>query len=362
MRKFLFLTMAIFMIAVTLTSCRPPELEGAWVDFNAKRYDNALTLALEATEKYPQNSETWFLLGEIYAQKEMYPEMINAYQKSAAIDNKHEQKIEQRYLYYYSVLFNKGVNDYNVFIKEEDKKSEKAIKVIDNAVKNFTFANQIKTDYAAVSLIAASYSLKNDDENTLKHYQQLAEIKPDTADAYILIGDYYFKRQEYQLAIDNMEKALSLEENNADAMTILSQSYDQLGNKEKALELYIKAFELNPAEKAFPFNIGLMYIKKSIKEEISEDEKKTALKASVKYFGEVIKLDAEMKEVYEMKSTSEIQLKDFEGAVKTLKEGIKNLPNEGSLYHNLGVAYANLQKKQKAEDAFAKAKELGYEQ
>ena len=57
MRKILaFLIFSVFAVYL-LTSCRPPELEGAYVDYNAKRIDSAIELAKEATDKYPDNAE-----------------------------------------------------------------------------------------------------------------------------------------------------------------------------------------------------------------------------------------------------------------------------------------------------------------
>ena len=40
--KKLFLLFVPILVLALLSSCRPPELEGAFVDYNAGRYDNAL--------------------------------------------------------------------------------------------------------------------------------------------------------------------------------------------------------------------------------------------------------------------------------------------------------------------------------
>ena len=85
MRKTVLLTFLILLAAFLITSCRPPELEGAFVDYKAKRLDNALKLAIEATEKYPTNPEAPYLLGKIYGEKEMYSEMVEAFDKSTKI-------------------------------------------------------------------------------------------------------------------------------------------------------------------------------------------------------------------------------------------------------------------------------------
>ena len=56
----LLLILGLLILSLSVSSCRPPELEGAVVHYNAGRNDQALTLAQEATEKYPDNPEAWF--------------------------------------------------------------------------------------------------------------------------------------------------------------------------------------------------------------------------------------------------------------------------------------------------------------
>ena len=59
----------LFTISILVNACRPPELEQAVIDYNGGRYDNAYTEVLAATEKYPDNQEAWYYLGEIQGKK-----------------------------------------------------------------------------------------------------------------------------------------------------------------------------------------------------------------------------------------------------------------------------------------------------
>ena len=360
MKRFTLLLLTGLFAVLLLTSCRPPELEGAFVDFNAKRFDNALKLAKEATVKYPDNAEAWFLLGRIYGQKEMIPEMDHAFKKSLALNNQFEKQIKQEQNYYYGVSFNNGVNKYNAFTKADDRKSEKAQKLIDTAIKNFKNAKLLKNDFRTNNLLALCFNVSERPDSALTYYNELIKIKPDTAVAWINLGQYYFIKKDYKKSIENLKKALELDNKNVEAITLISQAYDMVEDTDNAIKAYEQAKAINPDEKAFPYNLGLIYSKLSNKEGLDEAKKNEYLQKVADNFALVINLDPDIKVPYQMKSFAELQLKKYDEALATLKQAIDHFPEEGSLYFNLGVAYTHLGNKKEAKKAFDKAEELGY--
>ncbi len=361
MKKFsLILITALFGLSL-LTSCRPPELEGAFVDFNAGRFDNALVLAKEAVAKYPQNGEAWLLLGRLHGKNENIKEMIPAFDKAVALNKQYEKEVENEKMYYFQTMFNKGVNSYNAFTKLEDRSSEKAIQTIDKAIENFKKANLIKRDYKTTDLLATCYNISVRPDEALTYYIQLTEIEPDSAGSWVAVGSFYFYAKNYEKAIENLEKALELDQNNIDAITLLSQSYDMLDDMDNALKAYEKAKALNKEEKAFPYNLGLIYNKMVNKEGLDEATKNAYFGKMIENFGDVIRLDPNIKVPFQMKSFAEIQMKKYEDAVETLNSGLEQFPDDGSLWFNLGVAYTHLQNKVEAKKAFDKATEFGYD-
>lgn len=360
MKKVTFFLLTTLIAVLLLTSCRPPELEGAFVDFNAKRYDNALKLARQATAKYPSNAEAWFLLGRIYGQKEMIADMHQAYKQSLALSNQFEKQIKQDEHYYYGTSFNNGVNKYNAFTKIEDRKSEKAQSVIKAAIKNFKNAKLLNNDFRANNLLALCYNVSGQPDSALTYYNELIKINPDTAVVWINLGQYYFIQKDYKKSIENLRKALEIDSKNVEAITLISQAYDMVEDTDNAIKAYEQAKAINPEEKAFPYNLGLIYSKLANKEGVPDAKKKEYLSKVAENFDLVIKLDPEIKVPYQMKSFAELQLEQYDAALVTLKQAIEHFPEEGSLYFNLGVAYSHLGNKKEAKKAFAKAEELGY--
>jgi len=360
MKKFLILLITGLFALTLLTSCRPPELEGAFVDFNAKRYDNALKLANEATQKYPENAEAWFLLGRIYAQKGQIAEMDHAFAKSLTANNQFEKQITLERKYQYGVLFNNGVNKYNSFTKIEDRHSEKALKIINSAIDNFKNAKLLNNNFRTNNLLAMCFNVSERPDSAFTYYQALVKINPDTAISWINLGQYYFIRKNYNKSIEKLKKALELDSKNVEAITLISQAYDMIDDVENAIKAYEQAKEINPEEKAFPYNLGLIYNKLANKEGMEPAKRDDYLNKMIVNFALVIKLDPDIKVPYQMKSFAELQLKKYEEAIQTLNAGLEHFADEGSMYFNLGVAYTHLQNKKEAKKAFDKAETLGY--
>lgn len=360
MRKLFVFIFILSILLIVLNACRDPDLEGAFVDYNAHRYDNALKLAQSSTQKFPNNPEAWKLLGEIYGKKDMIKDMVYAFDRSLTISKQYESEIKSLRQYYFQTTFNNGATNYNAFTQTDDRSSEAAKKSLNIAINDFKNAILIQKDYRAANLIGLCYSFLGESDSSLVYYTELTNIKPDTVDAWIALGSFYFADKQYDRAVLNLKKGLEIDPNNVDAITLISQSYDLLNDRPNAIISYQKAKEMNKEEKAFPFNLGLLYIKMATEEGIAEETKIDYLQKSVSNFAEVITLDAEMKEPYELKSTGEIQLGKYEDALITIKAALEHHPEVGSLWFNLGIVQSHLGNKTEAENAFKKAEELGF--
>lgn len=90
------------------------------------------------------------------------------------------------------------------------------------------------------------------------------EINKKSPDAFIALGDLYFAQRVYELAKNNYEEALSLDENNIEARTQLAISYYWLANREYdedlANELFKKSLkEWNTITKQDTMNARAFY-------------------------------------------------------------------------------------------------------
>ena len=273
--------------------------------------------------------------------------MLESFDKSLAINNSFENDIKVTKSKYFNNFYNDGVAAYNAFIKLEDKENDQAKTVLQKVVDSFKKSLLIKNEYMAHRLISIAYQYLGDDENTLKYLESAAQVEPDSVQSWIELGFYFNRKQDYSKAAEYFKKGTEVNPNNAEAWTLYAQSIDFAGNKEDAIKAYHRAMEINPEERAIPFNLGLIYNKKA-NDEQDEAKKKEYYAEAIKYFFMVYKLDPELKDVYDLLTTLLLTTERYEEAEKILKEGIERFPNSSSMWQNLSYLYAKQGRKEEA--------------
>jgi len=90
------------------------------------------------------------------------------------------------------------------------------------------------------------YQEQGKNAEAVKELEAVKNSAPlDTGLAFQL-GLVYYQSKDYQKAKLELERAISLDSNYANALYFLGLTYDQLGNKNKAIEKFQKVSDLNP--------------------------------------------------------------------------------------------------------------------
>jgi len=361
MKNLKLLGVLIILLLIFISACRHPSLEQAIIDHNQNRNDQAYESVKNAVQAVPEDPEAWFYYGEIAGKMDKFQEMMDGYNKSLELSSTYKDQINSSKSSYFSKTYNAAVQTYNGYINIEDKESEDAAKALNSVIEDFSKALIIKDDFQATRLISIAYDYLDDEENQLKYLNQATKISPDTALGWIDLGIFYRNKKDYDKATENFKKALEAEPENINANTMYAEVLDFSGKKEEAKEAYKKAIELNPEEKAIPYNLGLVYYKDAVGDDVDEKQKMEALGEAAVYFEIVYDLDPEFKGIYDIYGLTLIHLKRFEDAEQLLEEGVKYFPDAPSIWTNLYVAYANLGKTKEAKEAEKIAKELSNE-
>jgi len=352
------LTLLMFSLAFLINACRPPELEQAVIDYNGGRFDNAYEEVKIAAEKYPDNEEAWYYLGELQGRKGQLKEMMESFEKSLSLKDTYKNEIDLAKRNYFSKYYNDGVSAYNSMIKIEDKESQEGQKRLDMVIENFSKVLEIRNDYMANRLISISYQFMNDDENALKYLQSAAEAKPDTVLAWLDLGNFYLGSKEYEKASEQYSKAIEVDPDNAECLIRYAESLDFADKKDQAIEAYRAALEKSPNEKAIPFNLGLLLFKRANETKDDEAKKKAYMEESIVYFKKAHSIDPEIKEVYDLLGTLLLQFERYDEAKELLEQGIEIFPDSSSVWQNLSFLYAKTGDKKRAEEAFNRSKQL----
>lgn len=345
-------------LSITLTSCRPPELESAVMEFNKKRYEKSREKAFVATQKYPMNAEAWWYLGitavETANKIDDYKAGNEALLKAKELDATQFGKKVDDYRYsLYGMNFNKSVKYYNQASKfTGDSLKTTANKAIE---KGEIAAIYNSKSYMIYNIIARSYELLKDKENADESYKREYETAPDSLATAFDYGYFLFsQKKDYKASIPYLEKIVANPRNDQDAIDyrkdtylLLSQAYQLTGQEKKAEEKYIKAIEHNPDNSALPYNLALIYYTAKNYEN------------SAKYFTISAERGYENADAYTFAGNSYNLLENFEDAAKVMEKGLEIFPDSGQMWSEYAKALARLNKSKEAKAAYEKAKKLG---
>ena len=176
-------------------------------------WKDSYTLWTDAVQKTPASGVAWNNLAGSYAQKSMNKEALEMFQRAVML-RPNEPKIH----------FNLG----RTYIDTGD---------IDNAIASFRTAIKLYNNYydAWLALEDAFYK-KGEIISSEETRKALIGLKPPHSSVYTELGRLDIERKRFLNARDNLSKAISMNNKDADAYLYLSMLYAEKGDKQKALQ------------------------------------------------------------------------------------------------------------------------------
>jgi len=105
----------------------------------------------------------------------------------------------------------------------------------------------LKSDYAAAHFLLAQIYFREGDINaTIRKVVDLVNITPNDSGLLFQLGILYYRANQISQAQIAFERAVSLDQNYANARYFLGLIYDAQGQKQKAIEQFKKIQALNP--------------------------------------------------------------------------------------------------------------------
>ncbi len=358
----------LFSFVVIFTACQTKEVTSAKVYIQQENWDKAIEQLEIAVKLYPQDAEAHYLLGEGYGRKEKWEQMNEQFAKSLEISSEFEQPIKATREKYWVKNFNTGVKMLN-----NDQ--------VDQAIDKFLTAQKIDSTRAdTYQTLAICYTRKQEFEKAKENFKKVIEMQPDNMDAIMGLSQVYFNLQQYEEVIPLMQKALEIEPDNANAVVNLALAYDMTNQTEKAKETYRKALENSPNDTDILYNLGRLHLMNDEFDEavelfnnvLSENPEDYQANVSVgqsylqiaqDYQKQLVDKQNEGENVTneEIERKRELYLRAIPYLQKAVEIGEQSPETqvESAIYYNLGIAYAQTDQPEKAEQAFAKADELG---
>ncbi len=202
----LILVLAIFSVNIVLSQNKADQVRKL---LNENKLEEAAQFIPEAAKENFRDAKFLLLCGDVYFELERYEEALDMYKRSDERESGNKVNIMKigRTLSYLG-NHNEAIQYLNRVLRRDDK------------------------DYYMVLELANAYlraDSLNQAELLITRARGMDRKKPD---AYIALGDLYFAQKVYELARQNYEEALSLNDKLLDARTKLAISYYWLANKE----------------------------------------------------------------------------------------------------------------------------------
>ncbi|MGB9893941.1 MAG: tetratricopeptide repeat protein, partial [Candidatus Saccharicenans sp.] len=224
---------------------------------------------------------------------------------------------------------------------------------------------------AALGYIGASVKMKT------KPAKELADPK-DKLEVYELIqqaGDL-INHEKYDQAVQNLEKALSLESGIPQAQLLLSTCYNELGKKAEAKKILDEILKEDPNSVQALIGLANILIEEGrgqdvislCKKALSIDERNTQAYTLIgevymarmehaqarPYLEKAVEIQPKMTRNVLNLAVCLVGLKEFEAAEKLLKEILKDYPKYPLVYYHLGLMYEEQGRIEEACEAYSK--------
>lgn len=191
---------------------------------------------------------------------------------------------------------------------------------------------------------------KENFDAAIANFDKALALNPNYAEAYNSRGEARSRLRDYEGAIKDYNQAITLDPKLAIAYSNRGASYHRSGKYKEAIKDYGQSIALDPDFTAVYSNRGAAYHKLGKKEEAINDYNKS------------IALDPKFPVVYNNRGAARSALGDKAGAMKDFNQAIKLDPNCAPCYQNRGVDRSYLNDKQGAVADLQKAADLFLEQ
>ena len=225
-----------------------------------------------------------------------------------------------------------------------------------------------------------AYSYKGQYDAAIKDYDKVLSLKPGYADAYGNRGAAYSKRGEHDRAIKDFDKAIELNPDGAVAYNNRGNAYCAKGQYEAAIKDYSRAIELKPdvAEAHYGRGIALNRIGQyeaaikdfdkalSLKPDDAEAynnrgvalNSKGQYEAAIKDFDKALERKPDYAEAYNNRSAALNSKGQYEAFIRDYDKAVELKPDDAEAHYNRGVALSNKGQYEAALKDYDKAIEL----
>jgi tetratricopeptide (TPR) repeat protein len=228
----------------------------------------------------------------------------------------------------------------------------------DENMKNYNFEEAIQLYNRAIreqSNLVEAYKGRALAKNQLGEYNEALDdiekalnLKDDDPEIFIISGEIRTSKKDYGGALVNFNTALTMEPNSKQALAGKAMVLYFMENKKEAMNIIEKGVFKFPNEEIYHYHQGLLFM--------FESKYKKALNA----FDKVLRLNPSYRpfDVYLNRGIANYQQLENENAIADLTKAIQLNEDNASAYHSRGRIYYEMEEYQEAIEDFKKSLSL----
>ncbi|MUL35554.1 tetratricopeptide repeat protein [Gloeocapsopsis dulcis] len=210
--------------------------------YTTNRYQLALDTLNKALQLEPSKAIHYYSIGQVLEKVGAFPQAIHAYEEAINIDSE-----------WIDAYNNLG----NIFLKagkleEAESIYQKAIAANPNHFGSYLNLGNVLMERRQVDAAVETYEkalrLKPRDPDILHNLGVALDAKNDPAQAALYYGYSYYRKGEYQEAIDQYQQFLATQTGDVGFYVALADCYKSLNQYEKALETYQAGIQVYPKD------------------------------------------------------------------------------------------------------------------
>lgn len=221
---------------------------------------------------------------------------------------------------------------------------------------------------------------KETPEETIARFEKVLAEDPNVLDAWIMLGNEYFKRRDYRSALDKYQRALAINPDYDLATVNLAGAYRAMGDYAAAIVGYERYLAKDPKNAFVIYQLGELYVdmnrldeaEQTFRRAIALDERvssaENALGVVAFKRGQLDKAEAHANAALAISPDAKLahhnlaliaeQRRDFPAAKAEYRQEIERQPDAWKAAFNLARLHEQLRERSEAEQAYRKALEI----
>jgi len=330
-------------------------------------YDNAIKQLTLELEHNPENAEAHFLLGKIYSQKRMYPEMASSFDACLKLSPQFKKEIEDIRKDKWVAMFNSGVAD-----AERDS--------LEKALEKFKMAIIIDPTRYEAYLNAAAQTMKmNDCQQAAEFSEEAYKVEPDDIKVLNARAQISFNCKEYDTSLEVYRKLLEMDPQNVNAYVNMATIFELMRLPDSSKVAYDRILEIDSEYKDAYYNRGILYLNRAIqmykelvavRDSMEQNPKDQGLIDKSQHlvskqrefyhlaemdFQKAVELDPDDLEAMQYLGQSLFQQEKTNEAIDILEKVVEIDPKNKDAWSTLSIAYTRQGERDKAIEAAKKA-------